>query len=93
MDCLHIHNFPSQVITSKEHQIKVDFNVFEGQTCHGVADFVICSGKVMIDDGQIRVMQGFGRFEPLAPFAPHVYDAVKASEEREMAPREERRQI
>ena len=37
-------------------------------------------GKVMIDEGQVRVMQGFGRFEPLPPFCPHVYAAVRARE-------------
>ena len=41
----------------------------------------------MIDEGQIRVMQGFGRFEPLPPFCPHVYSAVKAREEADAAPR------
>ena len=34
----------------------------------------------MIDEGQVRVMQGFGRFEPLPPFCPHVYAAVRARE-------------
>ena len=37
----------------------------------------------MIDEGQVRVMQGFGRFEPLPPFCPHVYAAVRAREEAE----------
>ena len=41
----------------------------------------------MIDEGQVRVMQGFGRFEPLPPFCPHVYSAVRAREEAEAAPR------
>ena len=41
----------------------------------------------MVDEGQIRVMQGFGRFEPLPPFCPHVYSAVKAREEADAAPR------
>ncbi len=62
----------------------MDFNVFEGQTVHGVPEFVVCQGKVMIDDGQLRVMQGFGRFEPLAPFCPAVYDAIKAKEDKEL---------
>ena len=37
----------------------------------------------MIDEGQVRVMQGFGRFEPLPPFCPHVYAAVRAREDKE----------
>ena len=33
-----------QKITKDEHQSKVDFNVFEGKTVHGVAEHVICQG-------------------------------------------------
>ena len=69
-----------RVISAKTHQLKADFNVFEGMEVHGVAETVICQGKVVVDEGQIRVMQGFGRFVPLAPFAAHVYDRVRAKE-------------
>ena len=31
-------------------------------------------------EGQLRVMQGFGKFLPMAPFAPHVYEKVRAKE-------------
>ena len=35
---------------------------------------------IVIDEGQVRVMQGFGKFLPMAPFAPHVYEKVRAKE-------------
>eukprot|EP00094_Tigriopus_californicus_P000025 TCALIF_00025-PA protein Name:"Similar to DPYS Dihydropyrimidinase (Homo sapiens)" AED:0.05 eAED:0.05 QI:11/0/0/1/0.8/0.83/6/0/1031 len=69
------------VISAKDHQLKVDFNILEGMICHGKADTVISQGRVSVDDGQIRVMQGAGRFLPLPPFAKHVYDKVTAKEE------------
>lgn len=77
-----------KTISAKSHQLKTDFNVFEGLECHGVADIVICGGKIMVDDGAIRVMQGFGSFIPLPPFSPFVYDKVKAKEERDLLPRQ-----
>lgn len=80
----------SKKITAHDHQLKVDFNIFEGMDCHGVADTVICQGKVMVDEGQIRVMQGFGRFLPLKPFSAFVYDKVRAKEEADAMPRVER---
>ena len=49
--------------------------------CHGVADTVIVQGKVAVDEGRVRVMQGFGRFIPLSPFASHVYEKVRARQE------------
>jgi len=46
-------------------------------TCHGVAEYVICSGRVCVDEGQVKVLQGFGKFVPNLPFAPYVYDPIK----------------
>ncbi len=77
----------TKTFSAKSHQLKVDFNIFEGLTCHGVAETVICSGKVMVDDGQLRIMQGFGRFLPIAPFSSHVYDLVREKEMADAAPR------
>ena len=76
----------TKVVSAKEHQLKTDFNVFEGMTCHGVAETVLCRGKVVVDEGQIRVMQGFGRFLPVEPYAPFVYDQVRAKEMSDAEP-------
>ncbi len=77
----------TKVFSVKDHQLKVDFNVFESQMVHGVAETVICRGKVVVDDGQIRVMQGFGNFLPVAPHAAFVYDKVQEKEMSDAAPR------
>lgn len=68
-------------ISKENHNLKVDFNIFEGMECHGVPEAVIVQGKVMVDEGRIRVMQGFGRFLPLAPFSPHIFEKVHARKE------------
>ena len=55
---------------------KSDVNIFEGTACHGVPDYVIVQGRVVVDEGQLRAMQGLGKFMPLSPFSPHVYEKV-----------------
>ena len=76
-----------RTISAKSHQLKVDFNIFEGMEVHGSPETVICQGKIMVDEGQIRVMQGFGQFIPLSPFNDYVYDKVRDKEMRDAEPR------
>jgi len=69
-----------KTISTGDHNLKTDFNIFSGLTLHGVPDSVIIGGKVVMDEGALRVMQGFGKFLPLPTFAPHVYEKVRARE-------------
>ena len=75
----------TRTISKENHNLKVDFNVFEGMECHGVADTVIVQGKIMVDEGRVRVMQGFGRFIPVSPFAPHIYEKIRARQEESIS--------
>merc|ERR1712176_1365102 len=71
-------------ISAETHHHAVDFNIFEGMEVHGIADWVITGGRVVVEDGQVKVTKGAGRFIPTLPFAPYVYDKVKEVEaERE----------
>lgn len=65
----------TRVISAKTHHQACDFNIFEGLQCHGVPDFVIVHGKVCVDDGNLRVAEGAGKFveSPVRP--AYVYDA------------------
>lgn len=49
-------------------------------TCHGVTEYVICGGRVCVDEGQVKVLQGYGKYISNPPFAPFVYDEVAARE-------------
>lgn len=42
--------------------------------CHGVPEFVIVGGRVCVDNGELKVVQGHGRFVETLPYAPYVYD-------------------
>jgi len=63
-------------ITQKAHNSKSDLNIFDGLECHGVPETVIVQGRIVVDDGNLRVMQGLGKFVPLHPFSPHVFEKV-----------------
>ncbi|CAG9864358.1 unnamed protein product [Phyllotreta striolata] len=45
-----------------------------GMTCHGVPDYVIVNGRVCLDEGQLRVVEGYGRFVETPAYAPFVYN-------------------
>ena len=54
---------------------------FQGMEVHGIADYVISGGRVVVDDGDLRVVQGMGRFVPNPPHSPYVYERIKQAEE------------
>lgn len=70
----------TRVISAQTHHQAVDFNIFEGMECHGVADYVIVNGRVCVDEGQLRVVQGYGRYIETHVNAPYVYDPNKMDE-------------
>ncbi|KAA3677551.1 dihydropyrimidinase [Paragonimus westermani] len=68
----------TRTISATTHHQNVDFNVFEGLRCHGVPCTVLSGGRVVMEDGELRVTQGAGRFLPCAPFAAYVYDRLQS---------------
>lgn len=47
----------TRTISAKTHHQAVDFNIFEGMTCHGVPLYVITNGHVVLDEGQVIISQ------------------------------------
>ena len=54
--------------------------MLQGMDVHGVCDYVICGGRVVVDEGQLKTAQGMGRFIPTPTYAPHVYMRLKERE-------------
>lgn len=50
-------------------------------TVHGVPEFVLVRGRICVEDGVVRVAEGFGRFIPSPLRSAFVYDAIEGKEE------------
>jgi len=74
----------TKTVGKENHNLKTDFNIFEGMTCHGVPETVIVQGRVVVDEGNLRAMQGLGKFVALPTFAPAVFEKVRAREAAEL---------
>lgn len=70
----------TRTISASTHHQAVDFNIFEGMECHGVPEFVIVNGRVIVDEGQLRAVQGFGKYIDTPVFPPFVYDPNKITD-------------
>ena len=73
----------SRTISAKTHHQQVDYNIFEGMEVLGINTKTISQGKLVYDDGDLKVTRGAGRYVDRPPFAPY-YDAltVKRAVER-----------
>ncbi|XP_049705474.2 dihydropyrimidinase isoform X2 [Helicoverpa armigera] len=62
-----------RTISAATHKQAVNFNIFEGQHVVGSPQYVIVNGRVCLDDGELRVVEGFGKFLKTPVDAPIVY--------------------
>ena len=69
----------SKTLTSEEQLSKCDVNIYQDLACTGGPEFVIFKGRMVVDQGTFRPMTGFGEFQPLPPFSPHLYDRLSQS--------------
>ncbi|XP_076821782.1 dihydropyrimidinase-like [Clavelina lepadiformis] len=71
----------TRTISAKTHHQAVDFNIFEGMTCHGVNVCTISRGKVVFEEGKFTVSAGDGKFVPRKPYSNYVYNRIKKRQE------------
>ncbi|XP_012162731.1 dihydropyrimidinase isoform X2 [Ceratitis capitata] len=75
----------TRTISKETHHHACDFNIFEGMVCHGVPEMVLVRGRICVEDGTVRVAEGYGRFVNTPTRPPYLYDVlegkVQANEE------------
>ena len=67
----------TRTISAQTHHQNVDFNIFEGMVVHGVPEVVICQGQVVVDQGNVNVVRGSGRYIPCPTFPEMIYSLVR----------------
>ncbi|EEC06983.1 dihydroorotase, putative, partial [Ixodes scapularis] len=63
-------------ISKKSHNSVSDFNIFEGLEVRGGPCCVVSHGHVVLEEGQLKVSEGSGRFVSLPPFSPHTFSCL-----------------
>jgi dihydropyrimidinase len=69
-----------KTITAASQQSAIDYNVFEGKHVKGLPRFVLSRGKVVVDDGALKLEEGHGQYVPREPF-PAVAKALSTWKE------------
>ncbi|XP_067642826.1 dihydropyrimidinase isoform X2 [Eurosta solidaginis] len=67
----------TRTISKETHHQACNFNIFEGMVCHGVPEIVLVRGRICVEDGAVRVAEGYGRFINTPTRPPYLYDVLE----------------
>ena len=65
----------TRTISKDTHHQNIDFNIFEGMEVTGCAAVTLSRGSIVWQNGELRTVEGAGRYLPRAPF-PDYWNAI-----------------
>lgn len=65
----------NETISAKTNHHANDYNIFEGTKITGAPEYVVVKGKVCLEDGNVRVAEGYGQFLESPVDCPLLYAA------------------
>jgi len=71
----------TKTVSVKTQFSKGDFNIFEGRKVKGLATHTLSQGKLVWADGDLRAVQGAGRYIKRPPFGPNFQAVAKRTQE------------
>jgi dihydropyrimidinase len=71
----------TKTISVKSQFSKGDFNIFEGRPVKGLATHTVSQGRLVWADGDLRAVQGAGRYLKRPPFGPNFQASAKRSQD------------
>lgn len=74
----------NETITAKSHKHATDYNIFEGTKVTGAPEVVIVKGKVCLEDGNLRVAEGYGQFVECPTHCPLIYGEKNGKHEDDL---------
>jgi dihydropyrimidinase len=66
----------SKTLSAKTQHSKGDFNIFEGRTVRGIPSHTVSQGELVLVQGDLRAVQGKGRYIKRPAFGPN-FNAAK----------------
>ena len=69
-------------IHSKTHHQAAAFNIFQGEKMNGAAEYVLCQGRVVVEDYQLKNISGHGNYIGAQTFPAFCYDKIQEIDNR-----------
>ena len=69
-------------IHSKTHHQAAAFNIFQGEKMSGAAEYVLCQGRVVVEDYQLKNISGHGNYIGAQTFPAICYDKIQEIDNR-----------
>uniref|UniRef100_A0A5S6R266 Amidohydro-rel domain-containing protein n=1 Tax=Trichuris muris TaxID=70415 RepID=A0A5S6R266_TRIMR len=65
-----------KVLPGRSQWSSADYSIYEGTKCTGMPVITIAGGKVVFEEGQVKIPAGSGKFVNAAPFSPLAFSRM-----------------